>query len=287
MDVQLPGMDGVEALARLRADAETAEPARRRRDRVRDEGRPRPLPRRGLRRLHREADQRARLPRAGRRAAGRSRRSARMSWTHPGRRRPAAEHPPARGGARARAATRSSPRAPAREALEQLAARRHRPRAARHRDARDGRLRGLPAHARGRGDALPAGRDDHRERRAGEARVDRGRRGRLRRQAVRPARAARARALAAADQGVPRHDRGAVRRARRLQPRARGARPGAGRRARAARPAAPLPVAAARRAGGVLRRRTRSSRATAARSRWCSATCGASPRSRRRWSRRT
>ena len=39
MDVQLPGMDGVEALARLRADPATSGIRRRRGDRVRDEGR--------------------------------------------------------------------------------------------------------------------------------------------------------------------------------------------------------------------------------------------------------
>ena len=67
--------------------------------------------------------------------------------------------------------------------------------------------------ARRPGDGVPARRDDHRQRRAGEAARDRGRRRRLRHEAVRPGRAARARALAAADQALPRRDRG-------VQPRA-------------------------------------------------------------------
>ena len=111
------------------------------------------------------------------------------------------------------------------------------------------RLRDGPGHA------LPADRDDHRQRRPGEAHGDRGRRRRLRVEAVRPCGAARARPLAAAGEALPRHDRGAGRRAGRVQPAARGARARAGRRARAAGPAAPVPVAAARRARRVLGRR--------------------------------
>ena len=61
------------------------------------------------------------------------------------------------------------------EALALAGRGRHRPRAARHRDAGDGRLRGLPAAPRRPGHALPADRDDHRERRSGEAHGDRGR----------------------------------------------------------------------------------------------------------------
>ena len=60
-------------------------------------------------------------------------------------------------------------RPPAQEALERVAAEPHRSRPARHRDAGHGRLRGLPAAARRRRHALPARRDDHRQRRAGEA----------------------------------------------------------------------------------------------------------------------
>ena len=63
-------------------------------------------------------------------------------------------------------------------------------RAARHRDARPGRLRGLPAAPAGSEDGVPAGRDDHGQRRPGEGRRDRGRCRRLRHQAVRPGRAA-------------------------------------------------------------------------------------------------
>ena len=281
-------MDGVEALARLRADpataslrvvAVTAFAMKDDRDRFLAGG---------LRRLHREADQRPRLPRAGRSAAGRSRRSARMSGRDPRRRRPASEHPPARGGAGAARATRSSPQAPAPRrssgslpgAIDLVLLDVVMPEMDGYEVCRrvreDEATRFLPVvmiTASGEQEklaAIEAGADDFVA------------------EAVRPARAARARALAAAGQAVPRHDRGAGRRARRLQPSSSSERvQRAGRRARAARPAAPLPVAAARRAGGVLGRRTRSSRATGARSPWCSATCAASPRSRRRSSRRT
>ena len=66
---------------------------------------------------------------------------------------------------------------------------------------------------------------------------------------------ARARLVAAADQALPRHDRGPGRGARRVEPRARAAGHRAGRAARAPRPAAALPVAAGRRARRVLGRR--------------------------------
>ena len=103
MDVQLPGMDGRRgARPAARRPRHGGHPGRRV-HRVRDEGRPRALPRRRLRRLPGEADQRARVPRAGGRAAGGARAGARHDRRRddPGRRRPAAERPAAGGGARA------------------------------------------------------------------------------------------------------------------------------------------------------------------------------------------
>ena len=114
--------------------------------------------------------------------------AARSSWSTTCRRTSGCSRPSSR-----RAATRSSPRRSGAEALDRLAADAGRPRAARHRDARDGRLRGLPRAARRPRDGflpvvmITASGD------AGEARRDRGRRRRLRREAVRPGRAARAR----------------------------------------------------------------------------------------------
>ena len=69
MDINLPGMTGIEALARAaRGRGDRRDPGRRA-DRVRDEGRPRADPRRRLRRLPREAGRRARAAGAGRGAA--------------------------------------------------------------------------------------------------------------------------------------------------------------------------------------------------------------------------
>ncbi len=90
--------------------------------------------------------------------------------------------------------------------------------------------------------------------RAAAARA-RGRRRRLRHQAVRPGRAHGAGAVAGAGQAAPRHRGRADRRARALERRARVAGRRAGRRARAAGPAAPLPLAAARRAHRRVGRR--------------------------------
>lgn len=56
MDVQMPGMDGIAALKRLRADPRTAAAQGGRAHRAGDEGRRRAAARRGLRRLSREAD---------------------------------------------------------------------------------------------------------------------------------------------------------------------------------------------------------------------------------------
>ena len=198
MDIQLPGIDGVEALGRLRADAATAgipvvalTALAMKEDRERfmaagfDGYLEKPLSVPSL------AGQVAELIQP-------------MTDDHPRRRRRAAERPAARG--RARAARlhrrhgdlgRGGPGA----------SRGRGPRPARRRDARHRRLRGVPAAARRRAHELPARGHGHGERRAGEARGDRGRRRRLRRQAVRPRRAARARALAAAHQALPRRDR--------------------------------------------------------------------------------
>ncbi len=96
-----------------------------------------------------------------------------------------------------------------------------RPGAARHRDARDGRLRGLPADPRADRHGVPAGRDGHRERRRAEGQGARGRRRRLRDQAGRPERAARPGGVAGPDQALPGHDQATGRRAGRLEQRAR------------------------------------------------------------------
>ena len=92
------------------------------------------------------------------------------------------------------------------EALERVAGSRARPRAARHRDAGHGRLRGLPADPRDTAARLPAGRHGHRERQRGEGQGARGRRRRLPDQAGQPARAAGPGRVAAPDQALPRHD---------------------------------------------------------------------------------
>ena len=163
---------------------------------------------RRVRRLPREADGRAGVSRPGGGAAGEAfpvwRRDGRPG--DPGRRRPARRTCGCSRRCWRRAATRWSTATSGAEALEQLASASRRPGPARRRDAGDGRLRGLPP---------AAGRAGHRflpivmvtaSGDAGESRGARGRRGRLHPQAVRPGRAAGAGAVAATDQGVPRHD---------------------------------------------------------------------------------
>ena len=76
--------------------------------------------------------------------------------------------------------------------------------------------------ARRRADGIPAGRDAHRASGRGSSRRDRGGCGRFPHEAVRPAGAPRPRAVAAANQALPRHDRSAGRRARGVEPDARG-----------------------------------------------------------------
>ena len=252
-------MDGVEALARLRADPATARHPGRRADRVRDEGRPRAVPRGRLRRLPREADHVREFPRqvaascstATARSDERCQRDGSSSSTTC-RRTSGCSRRCSR-----RAATRSSPAGSGAEALE--LARPARPIDLVLLDIVMPEMDGYEVcrrAARRPGDALPAGRDDHRERRAGEARGDRGRRRRLRRQAVRPGRAARARRARCCGSSAtttrsrrrpPSSPRGTEQLEQRVQR--------AGRRARAAGPAAAVPVAAARRARRVLGRR--------------------------------
>ena len=235
MDINLPGMTGVEALARAARRRVDGRDPRGGADRVRDEGRPRADPGRRLRRLPREAGRRARAAGAGRGAAEavilvvddlpqnvRLLRAVLEPRGHE-----VTEAVLGRGGPRAARAGR------------------HRPRAARRADARHRRLRGLPADPRGPGDRVPARGDDHRLGRAGEAARDRGRCRRLRHEAVRPGRAAGARALAAEGQALPGRDRGLQPRAAAL-PAARGGRAGQGRPVRAGR-------APARDRGHVLR----------------------------------
>ena len=107
---------------------------------------------------------------------------------------------------------------------------------------------GLPTAPRARGDGRAARDHAHGERRPREDAGDRGRRGRLHREAVQPRRAVRASPLAAPDQALPRHDH-------RAEPNARGARAGAGRGARAVAAAAAVPLAAARRRDRLVGRR--------------------------------
>ena len=81
MDVQLPDIDGVEALRRLRADERTACDAGSRRDRAGHARRPGAVPGGRLRRLPLEAGRRRRAPRDGANAL-RAAVSGRRSTTH-------------------------------------------------------------------------------------------------------------------------------------------------------------------------------------------------------------
>ena len=283
MDLQLPGHRRHEALRRLRdgtVDPHVPVVAVTAFAMTEDHERAR---RRGLRRLHREADQRARP------ASTRSRvpRTERRRDRAPGDRESVTvlvvdDLPPnlrlldavlSPRGYRVLAASRR--RGGAGRADSD---RRRRPGAARHRDARHGRLRGVPADPGRPAHRVPAGRDDHRERRPAADPRPRGRRRRLRGQAVRPGRAAGPGGLAGPDQALPRHHRAAGRRAGGVERRARAAGRRAGRRAGADRPAAPVPVPAAGRRWS-LRRRVAARQPPARDRRACSATCAGSPRS--------
>ena len=149
-----------------------------------------------------------------------------------------------------------------------------------------GRPRGLPAPARRPGDGAAAGRDGDGERRSEQGEGAGVRRGRLHPEAGQPDGAAGAGPLAAADQGVPRHDPAAGRRAGGVEPDAGAAGPGAAHAAGAGRPSEAVPAGPGRRADRRDRATSRCWRATAATSRWCSATFGASRRSPRRPSRK-
>ena len=93
---------------------------------------------------------------------------------------------------------------------------------------------------------VPAGRDAHRQRRRAAGGRARGGCRRLRAQALRPQRAAGPGGLAGADQALPGHDQRAARRARDVEPRARGPGGRAGGGAGPDEPAAALPLAPAR-----------------------------------------
>ena len=289
MDVQLPGMDGVQALGRLRADPETRDIPVIAAHRVRHERRSGAVPRGRIRPLPREAARHPRVPAAGRRGA-RSRGGERVNMPEQATILVVDDLPQnvrlleailAPRGYRVAAANSG------REALEHAGRGAGRPRAAGHPDARDGRVRGVPGAARRAVHELPARRDDHRERRAGEGCRDRGRRRRLHPEAVRPGRAARARALAAADQAIPRHDRVAGRRARRLESRARAACPATRSTRSSAWAGSGASCRRSSRSSSCRRATSRSCRATGARSPSCSAISAASRASPRRSSPRT
>ena len=145
------------------------------------------------------------------------------------------------------------PAASGQEALRPAGRPRRRPGAARRGDARAGRARGVSADPGARPNGVPAGRDDHCQRRPAAARRPGGRGRRLHHQAVRPGRAARAGGLPGPAQALPRHDRAAGRRAGGVEHRA-----GATRRRRVAELERTnrlrhFLVAAARRGGGRRR----------------------------------
>ena len=210
MDVQLPGMDGVEALGRLRADPAIAGIRGRGAHRVRHEGGPRrgscpPASTATSRSPSTCASSRARSPRC---------------WPAPDGVADMSESRPRSSSSTTCRRTcgcwrRCSRRAATRSLAAGSGARGAGAVASNSVDLvlldivmpeMDG-YEVLPRAASRPGDRVPAGGDDHGERRPGEARGARGRRRRLHHQAVRPGRAARPRALPAAHQGVPRHDR--------------------------------------------------------------------------------
>ena len=196
MDLQLPGIDGTEALRLLRASSAHRASPRRGGDRfAMEDDRVRAL-RAGFDGYLEKPISVRTLPEQVRGFLARGSRRDDRRRDRPRGRRPAAERPTAHGGAEPARLPRADGRLRRRRRCEVLAASETRSRAARHRDARHGRLPGLPTDPRGPGDGVPAGRHDHRQRRPGEAARDRGRRGRLRDQAVRAGRAAGAGALA-------------------------------------------------------------------------------------------
>ena len=72
MDIQLPGLDGLALTRQLRAQPATRVAGDRGLHRLRDEGRPREVPGRRLRRLHRQADRRRHVRRRGAGAVARA-----------------------------------------------------------------------------------------------------------------------------------------------------------------------------------------------------------------------
>ena len=151
----------------------------------------------------------------------------------------------------------------------------------RRRDAGQGRHPGLPGAQGGRAPAVHADHPGDHEGRSGRHRGRaRCRRRRVHHQAGRPCGARGAGALDPAHQGAARCRPGAGGPARGVEPHPRAAGRGAAGRDRAAGSLKRLPVAADRRASSPPATST-CSKATAGRSRWCSATCAGSPRSPR------
>ena len=260
MDLQLPGH------RRRRGAApdpgERQEPRRPGRggDRVRDERRPRPGVRVRLRRLRREADQRARPAPAGPRLPQTGRRDVNDATPTGARVLVVDDQPPnirlLEAILDAAGVRRAHRRRPARRRWTRSPSTERRPRPARHRDAGHGRLRGVPARSASdpataylpvvmvtaSGDeqkvkALEAGADDFLTKPINQQR------------AAGPGR------LAGADQALPGHHQAAGRRARRLEQGAGVAGRDAGRAAGADGSAAAVPVPAARRADRRLRGR--------------------------------
>ena len=210
MDVQLPGIDGVEALSRLRADPATARLRVAALTASVDEGGPGPPARGRFRRLSREADRCARVSRRRwRRCSNGRQRGSAMS--DDGTILVVDDLPaePAADGRRARAARlrRGARRPPARRRSSGWRAIRSTSSCSTSSCRASTGYEVCRRDPRRRGHALPARRHGHGERRHEKLRGDRGGRGRLRHQAVRPGGAAGPGALAGADQALPRHDR--------------------------------------------------------------------------------